>query len=130
MKGNAPKKGSQIDVDNFKITTGGKSGKIFLDDIIFSQFQDDRHQYPDEIVPFIKANKVLGEDHWLPLISNYDRIKNLQAKPVSLAIEKDLKTLEMLIDQDLATDKKKRNLVRLCRNRFKSSTLKNVAKLW
>ncbi|MEJ7736872.1 MAG: chondroitinase family polysaccharide lyase [Chitinophagaceae bacterium] len=128
MKGNAPKKGSQIDVDNFKITTGGKSGKIFLDDIIFSQFQDDRHQYPDEIVPFIKANKVLGEDHWLPLISNYDRIKNLQAKPVSLAIEKDLKTLEMLIDQDLATDKKEKESRKALQKSFQKLNLEERGK--
>ncbi|MBJ7882992.1 chondroitinase family polysaccharide lyase [Gelidibacter salicanalis] len=106
MKGNAPKKSAQVDYDYFRISTTAKSGKLFFDDIIYSQYQDDRHQYPDEIVPFIKADKVLSEDHWLPLISNYDRIKNLNPDPVSMAIRADLKQFESLIDQNLEIQKK------------------------
>lgn len=106
MEGNPPKKGAQIDYDYFKITSDSEHGKLFFDDIIFSQFQDDRHPYPDELVPFIKANQDLAADHWMPLIENYDRIKNLEPKPVSMAIRMDLKKLEQQIDQDMAIDKK------------------------
>lgn len=101
MKGNAPKKGHQVAYDYFKISTTSSKGKLFFDDIVFSQYQDDRHQYPDEIVPFIKADLDLGADHWMPLIKNYERIINLDAGPVSMAIRMDLKSIEQQIDQDL-----------------------------
>lgn len=101
MQGHAPKKGAAVDYDYFRVSSSSTKGKLFFDDIIFSQYQDDRHQYPDEVVPFIKANTNLGADHWMPLISNYDRIKNLDADPVSMAIRMDLKKIEAQIDQDL-----------------------------
>lgn len=106
MQGNAPKKLAQVDYDYFKISTTSATGKLFIDDIIYSQYQDDRHQYPDEVVPFIKANLNLREDHWLPLIENYDRIKNLQPGPVSMAIRADLKRFESIIDQNLQIEKR------------------------
>ena len=101
MKGNPPQKGAQVDYDYFKVSTTSAKGKLFFDDIIYAQYQDDRHQYPDEFVPFIKADKVLSDDHWMPLISNFDRIRNLEAGPVSMAIRMDLKKIEAQIDQDL-----------------------------
>jgi chondroitin-sulfate-ABC endolyase/exolyase len=106
MKGNSPKKLAAVDYDYFKITANAPTGKLFFDDIIYSQYQDDRHAYPDEIVPFIKADKDLGEDHWMPLISNYDRIKKLQPAPVSEVQKADLKRIVAQIDQDLEVDKK------------------------
>ena len=106
MKGNAPKKLAPVNYDYFKISTTAPSGKLFFDDIIYSQYQDDRHPYPDEIVPFIKADKDLAEDHWMPLIENYDRIKNLKPGPVSEAQKGDLKRIETQIDQELEPDKK------------------------
>lgn len=51
MKGNAPKKLAVVDYDYFRITASEPTGKLFFDDIIYSQYQDDRQQYPDEIVP-------------------------------------------------------------------------------
>ena len=106
MQGNTPKKLSAVDFDYFKITTSEPTGKLFFDDIIYSQYQDDRHAYPDEIVPFIKADKNKGEDHWMPLIANYDRIKNLKPVAINDATKTDLKKLEDAIDQDLGTYKK------------------------
>lgn len=81
------------------------AGKLFFDDIIYAQYQDDRHQYPDEIVPFIKADQDKDEDHWLPLISNFNQIKNLKPGPVSEAKKADLKRIEAQMDQDLEPDK-------------------------
>lgn len=104
MKGNKPQKGDQVDYDYFKISSSSDSGKLFFDDIVFSQFQDDRHQYPDKIVPFIKADKILSNDHWMPLIANYDRISNLEAGPISEDIRKDLENIENQIDQDLINE--------------------------
>lgn len=106
MQGNAPKKGAAIDYDTFKISTTAKSGKLFFDDIIFSQYQDDRHQYPDLIVPFIKKDQVEGEDHWLPLMSNYERIQNLKSTTITAEDREYLKKIEKLIDADLVIDQK------------------------
>ena len=128
MKGNPPKKGAQIDYDYFRISTAMSKGKLFFDDIVFSQYQDDRHQYPDEIVPFIKANKNLAEDHWMPLIVNYDRVKNLDPKPISMAIRMDLKRLEQAIDQDLQIDKKYKLYINSVREDFQKLGLKDNGK--
>lgn len=125
MQGNAPKKGQQIDYDYFKITTESANGTLFFDDIIFSQFQDDRHQYPDEIVPFIKADTDLGKDHWMPLISNYQRIKNLEPSPVSMAIRMDLKKFETLIDQDLTIAKRYKLYINSLREMFQKLNLED-----
>lgn len=106
MKGNAPKKLAAVDYDYFKISTSAPGGKLFFDDIIYAQYQDDRHQYPDELVPFIKSTQNLAEDHWLPLIANYDRIKNLKPLPVTELQKTDLKKIEIQIDEALELDKK------------------------
>ena len=128
MQGNPPKKGAQIDYDYFKISTALPNGKLFFDDITFSQYQDDRHQYPDEIVPFIKKGQDLAADHWLPLIVNYDRIKNLEPKPISMAIRMDLKRLEEVIDQDMAIDKKYKLYINTLREDFQKLNLRDNGK--
>ena len=125
MEGNAPKKLASINYDYFKISTTAKSGKLFFDDIIYSQYQDDRHSYPDEIVPFIKANQPKGEDHWLPTMANYDRIKNLQPGPVSMAIRADLKRFESIIDQDLEIQKKYKLYIDSVREDFQKLNITN-----
>ena len=125
MQGDIPKKGAQVDYDYFKISTSIASGKLFFDDITFSQFQDNRYPYPDEIVPFIKAGINLGDDHWMPLISNYDRIKNFKAKPVSANDLEDLKKIEQLITQDLASDKQKKFSMSGLREMYQSLKIKD-----
>ena len=106
MQGNVPKKLASVDYDYFKISTSLPKGKLFFDDIIYAQYQDDRHQYPDEVVPFIKSDKNLSDDHWMPLISNYQRIKAFKPTPVAQNIASELKQFEARIDQDLEIDKK------------------------
>ena len=124
MKGNAPKKGAVVDYDSFKVSTTSKSGTLFFDDIIFSQYQDDRHQYPDEIVPFIKQGKDLGKDHWMPLISNYNRIKNLKPRPISVAIKIDLKKFEQRIDADQTIAKRYKVYINSLKEAFAELNLK------
>ena len=125
MKGNAPKKRAEINYDTFKISTTSKSGTLYFDDIIFSQFQDDRHQYPDEIVPFIKSDLDLGKDHWMPLISNYNRIKNLKPKPISVATRIDLKKFEQKIDADLVIAKRYKIYINSLKEIFSELNLKD-----
>ncbi|MFB9058245.1 chondroitinase family polysaccharide lyase [Mariniflexile ostreae] len=128
MQGDAPKKLAQVDYDYFRISTLIPNGKLFFDDIIFSQYQDDRHQYPDETVPFIKADTDLGKDHWMPLIQNYDRIKNLDPNPVSMAIRMDLKKFEQLIAQELVIDKKYKVYIKTLRDDFQKLKIKDHGK--
>jgi len=124
MQGNAPLKGKSIDFDTFKISTTSIKGQLFFDDIIFSQYQDDRFQYPDEIVPFIKADTNLGSDHWMALISNYEGIKNLEPAPISMAIRLDLKKFEKLIDQSLVVDKKYKVYINTLRDLYQNLHIK------
>lgn len=112
MYGNSPKKGEAVAYDFFKISTTSKKGKLFFDDIIFSQYQDDRHQYPDKIVPFIKKEEKLREDFWMPLAVNFDRIGNLEVKPVSLAAKLDLNKFEKIIKEDLAVPTKYKTYIK------------------
>ncbi|MGB2127886.1 MAG: chondroitinase family polysaccharide lyase [Flavicella sp.] len=106
MQGDTPQKLAMVDFETFKVSSNTEQGKLFFDDIIFSQFQDDRHQYPDEIVPFIKSNQKLSDDHWMPLISNYNRIKNIQAKAISTIEKNELKKIEAVLDQNMAIHKR------------------------
>lgn len=106
LNGTPPKKGIQVNYNHFKITTNTKSGTLFFDDIIFSQYQDDRYAYPDYLVPFIKRNTNLGSDHWMPLISNYKAVKTLKPKEVSEQTKQDLSIVEKNIDKELIGSKK------------------------
>jgi len=106
MQGNRPKKETSIDYDYFTVSTTAQTGSLYFDDIIFSQFQDDRHAYPDLSVPFIKSDKKPGADHWMPLIQNLELLKNLEAKPISMAMRLDLLKFQKQIDQDLSIHKK------------------------
>lgn len=124
MKGNAPKKGAAIDYDSFKVSTTSKSGTLFFDDIIFSQYQDDRHQYPDEIVPFVKEGQDLAKDHWMPLISNYNRIKNLKPRPISVATRINLKKFEQKIDADQTIPKRYKVYINTLKELFAELNLK------
>ncbi|WP_291864856.1 chondroitinase family polysaccharide lyase [Maribacter sp.] len=128
MQGNKPKKGAAISYDYFRVSTNTNSGTLFFDDIIFSQYQDDRHQYPDTMVPFIKSKMQSGEDHWMPLISNYERIENIDAKPISSPIRGDLKKIEEYIDQDLSVAKKGGVYMNTLKELFQSLNINNVGK--
>ncbi|MCJ8319974.1 MAG: hypothetical protein MJK12_10095 [Colwellia sp.] len=77
MKGHPPKKNTAVSYDTFSISSTG-SGQVFIDDLVFSQFQDDRHPYPSEQTPFIQQQaQDTGSDHWMPLLSDLQRINDL-----------------------------------------------------
>ncbi|MBD0831643.1 chondroitinase family polysaccharide lyase [Aestuariibaculum sediminum] len=128
MQGKAPEKETSVNYDYFKVKTQAKSGKLFFDDIIFSQYQDDRHQYPDMLVPFIKSDQDLAKDHWMPLIRNYKRIETIAPAPVSMAMRMDLKRFELAIDQDLTIDKKYKVYINTLRDLFNSLQLEDDGK--
>lgn len=82
MKGHTPDKNSPVSYDTFSISSRG-NGQVFIDDIVFSQFQDDRHPYPSLQTPFIqRQTQKTASDHWMPLLSNLQRINNLPITPL------------------------------------------------
>ncbi|WP_165749262.1 chondroitinase family polysaccharide lyase [Cellulophaga sp. Z1A5H] len=125
MKGNPPKKTEAIDYDSFQISTDSSKGSLFFDDIIFSQYQDDRHQYPDEIVPFIKSDSILRTDLWMALPSNKEHLKNVEVTPISMAVRLDLKKIEALLDQDLVIAEKYKVYINTLRDLFQDLKIKD-----
>ena len=82
MSGDAPKKNAPVSYDTFTISSSG-NGKVYIDDIVFSQFQDDRHPYPSRQTPFIQQEKQdTASDHWMPLLSDLQRINKLSISPL------------------------------------------------
>jgi chondroitin-sulfate-ABC endolyase/exolyase len=106
MQGAAPKKTEPIDINTFTVSTNATKGKLFFDDIVYSQYQDDRHPYPDQIVPFIKSDKDLAADHWIPLSKNIEAIYNISVKEINDTQKNDLVKIETRLDKGLHTDKK------------------------
>ncbi|UXX81299.1 chondroitinase family polysaccharide lyase [Reichenbachiella carrageenanivorans] len=84
MEGQAPQRGEEIAYDGLTMSVDEttSSGSIYFDDIIYSQFIDDRHAYPDQLVPFIKRDKEPGADHWMPLIRDINRINHVELVPL------------------------------------------------
>lgn len=103
MEGNAPQKTRAIDFDLFKVTTTAASGTLFLDDVVFSQYVDDRMQSPDYLVPFIKKEMPVGSDHFMPGLY-YDTLAR-QLKPVAITArqKKELLIVEQKISKELLT---------------------------
>ena len=110
MQGNAPKKTAAVGYDYFRVSTvnGASKGKIYFDDIVFSQFQDDRHSYPDTHVPFIKRDLPIGKDHWMPLMRDLERVKTLKTTSVSAQEKRDLAKIETIIDANFFKKSKKK----------------------
>ena len=112
MSGNAKKKGEPIDYDYFEVSSTAKKGSLFFDDIIFSQYQDDRHQYPDLLVPFIKKEQAATKDHWMPMINNLKRLQTLKTHPISETIKVDLQKIEKRLNKELTNSKDDKTLLK------------------
>ncbi|WP_152287933.1 chondroitinase family polysaccharide lyase [Flavicella marina] len=108
MQGAAPAKGEDLQIDNFSISTNATNGTLYFDDIVFSQYQDDRHSYPDKTVPFIKSDKEPGSDHWMPLLKYIDFINSVQQLEISKQKISDLNSIEKKLDNSIGTHKKTR----------------------
>ncbi len=109
MQGNAPKKTASVAYDYFRVSTvnGTSKGKLYFDDIIFSQFQDDRHAYPDMMVPFIKRDIPKGKDHWMPLLRDLKRVQHIKTTKITPIEKSDLSTIEQKLDAHFFVKPKK-----------------------
>ncbi|VGO14063.1 Chondroitin sulfate ABC exolyase [Pontiella desulfatans] len=70
------------------------AGPLWIDDIIFSQYIDDRHPYPGFEVPFIKEGGLRAWDHWIPEIGAFEQLVSMEVEPVTAGILADLETVE------------------------------------
>ncbi len=100
MSGNPPAKNMDFVYDTFKVSCNAtkSKGKLYFDDIVFSQYMDDRFPYPDVMVPIIKRDLEVGSDHWMPLIRDLKRTQNIKLQPVSEAQKKEIAIIEKRID--------------------------------
>lgn len=128
MSGNPPKKGDAVTYDTFKVSCSAvkSKGKLFFDDIVFSQYQDDRHSYPDVMLPFIKQNLEVGSDHWMPLIRDLKRIQDMPVKAVSEAQKEALSIIKKRIDDTFnKSSEKSDNLLKAKKEFAKLNLTKN-----
>ncbi|MDD7987457.1 chondroitinase family polysaccharide lyase [Lentisphaera marina] len=89
MSGGPKKQRQAFEIESCIISAQGEqSGQIYVDDIIFSQFADDRHQYPSLQTPFVKASQHQNHDHWMPhlgLLEKMKEIKKVEASSQEIA---------------------------------------------
>ncbi|WP_139958480.1 chondroitinase family polysaccharide lyase [Flavicella sediminum] len=129
MQGAAPKKQADIQLKSFEISTQSASGNLFFDDIVFSQYQDDRHSYPDTLVPFIKKDLTPGADHWMPLMQNLKYLTNIRIFPISPEEKKDLAKIEKRLDAATAISKKPKENIEGIVHNFEQLKIKRKNKV-
>jgi len=105
MQGNPPQKMAAVDYDYFRVSTEVKKGRLFFDDIVFSQYMDNRYPYPDLVVPFIKSDQDRSIDHWMPLIENLERLEGVKTISLDPSDEKDLKSVQERLEEEVLSKK-------------------------
>ncbi|GAB3652172.1 hypothetical protein GCM10028791_21580 [Echinicola sediminis] len=106
MEGDAPEKVVQVDYDSVELISDAPSGTLYFDDVIFSQYQDDRFQYPDVMVPFIKSDQDHSVDHWMPLMANLEMMESLKVEELSEGEMKSLEVIQQRINEEVFPKKK------------------------
>ena len=90
MQGRAPSPGKPFRVESVRFTAPRSAGTLWFDDLVFSQYIDDRHPYPGQEVPFIKAGGVNSRDHWMPKLPLWNLLADLPAPKTTRAQRADL----------------------------------------
>ncbi len=94
MQGKVPMPGIPYDVESVRFVAPPSAGTLWLDDIVFSQYIDDRQPYPGLEVPFIKEGGAHAWDHWMPKIPHWKMLVALDASPISGEQEAELATVQ------------------------------------
>ncbi|TLP71708.1 chondroitinase family polysaccharide lyase [Maribacter sp. ACAM166] len=103
MEGNRPQKSGKVDYDYFKVSSDAEKGLLYFDDIVFSQYMDNRYPYPDLMVPFLKRDQDRGIDHWMPLVENLKRLEEVKTISLNPSEEKDLKLVQDRLNEEVLT---------------------------
>ena len=77
MQGRAPRPGRPFQVATVRFVAPSSAGTLWFDDLVFSQYVDDRYPYPGLEVPFIKGGGVGRRDHWMPKPSSWSMLEQL-----------------------------------------------------
>lgn len=101
MEGDIPEKTLPVNYDALQISSLVDAGRLYFDDMIFSQYQDDRFPYPDLTVPFIKADQDHSIDHWMPLISNLELLDRLDPIALTDSASQDIALIQSRINEEL-----------------------------
>jgi chondroitin-sulfate-ABC endolyase/exolyase len=109
MEGHTPRKTAAVDFDLFKVTTTALSGTLFFDDVVFSQYVDDRMQSPDYLVPFIKKEVPVGSDHFMPGLYYDSLARKLKPTTATVKEKQGLLEIEQKISKELLTGVNKYN---------------------
>ncbi len=86
--------GGATDLKTVHFISPASAGTLWFDDIVFSQYIDDRHPYPGLEVPFIKEGGAHSHDHWMPTIPHWEMLAALPAAAASQKQLADLETVE------------------------------------
>lgn len=81
MQGKVPAQGAPVQFSTVRFVAPASAGQLWLDDLVFAQYIDDRHSYPDLQVPFIKNGGAEVNDHWMPKIGHWEKITALEPDP-------------------------------------------------
>ncbi|MFA4866737.1 MAG: chondroitinase family polysaccharide lyase [Pedobacter sp.] len=111
MEGHTPRKTAAVDFDSFKVTTTALSGSLFFDDVVFSQYVDDRMQSPDYLVPFIKREVPVGSDHFMPSLYHDSLAQQLKPAAVTVKEKQGIFEIEQKISKELLTGVSKYNYI-------------------
>ena len=103
MKGSTLKQREVYEVK--KCTIAGpqfaSAGQLYFDDLIVNQFTDDRHQYQDSIVPFIKEGVAAKKDHWMPQLKLLKLYDDLDSTEINPSEQTELQALEKNLDNEI-----------------------------
>ena len=102
MEGDVPNKSEPMQFDYFMVTANNPKGILYFDDIVFSQYMDDRHPYPDLIVPFIKEDQHWKDaNHWMPLLEYLKRFDEIEIREIGSIEKQNLELIERRINEDV-----------------------------
>ncbi len=94
MSGKPPVPEAPYPVEQVRFVAPPAAGTLWFDDIVFSQYIDDRHPYPGLEVPFIKEGGAHVHDHWMPKLPHWKLLSGLSVLPISAVQEADLQTVK------------------------------------
>ncbi|VGO19065.1 chondroitinase family polysaccharide lyase [Pontiella sulfatireligans] len=92
MEGAVPEAGAGVQFSTMRFIAPASTSKLFLDDIIFASYLDNRLAYPDFQVPFIKKNRItkLSGGMWVPKQVNLDLLAQAASKRVAPEIQAEM----------------------------------------
>lgn len=87
-------KGEVDGLKSVRMVAPPAAGPLWIDDIVFSQYVDERHPYPGFEVPFIKNGGLHAWDHWMPEIPAFEQLSAIPTDGITMQEIADLEKVE------------------------------------